>query len=412
MKCKPIEVLDGFFQDPVPRQAAHKTCRSALYSLLDLVEAWWQRTTLPVDDIDHLGPFLTDMEFELDLGDLSESELFSGHAGGGASGGSDGGGHSPSEPMLGGGGSPALAPSTVSASHPVGKVDLPVPQGTHKRVRPSGDSDDYRLPACAYCSGPHETLCSDAVALSDLRDKARQMWAQLQWACSSRPCVVRAGAPSASDSEPQDASRLHSACRARVLGEPYEVKASVLEKLPLFHCCWDPARVRHVLGLSPGPGPAEVVAGSELDAVRLCSSCVGGMRHLFEVLRKVYSLDSQLALRRHLTTSVWPSSSSTRVSCLREVLFCDPFRIRSPELLKSLNTSMCKQLVSAVNALLTTKGEAATTAEERRALEAATMVLATPGALGSSDMVSESRAERLDPISALQLRMVHMGLRP
>jgi hypothetical protein len=70
------------------------------------------------------------------------------------------------------------------------------------------------------------------------------------------------------------------------------------------------------------------------------------------------------------------------------------------------------QLVSAVNALLTTKGEAATTAEERRALEAATMVLATPGALGSSDMVSESRAERLDPISALQLRMVHMGLRP
>ena len=63
-------------------------------------------------------------------------------------------------------------------------------------------------------------LLPDAVALSDLRDKARQMWAQLQWACSSRPCVVRAGAPSASDSEPQDASRLHSACRARVLGEP------------------------------------------------------------------------------------------------------------------------------------------------------------------------------------------------
>ena len=72
--------------------------------------------------------------------------------------------------------SPALAPSTVSASHPVGKVDLPVPQGTHKRVRPSGDSDDYRLPACAYCSGPHETLCSGVL-----------VWAAIGKMCEGKP---------------------------------------------------------------------------------------------------------------------------------------------------------------------------------------------------------------------------------
>lgn len=236
---------------------------------------------------------------------------------------------------------------------------------------------------CNLCEGPHETLASDSTGavIAGYMDLAVGAQAQLRKLCAGDRCWQPAASTHLPD--PLDAGRLHSSCRSRI--EPFAIGTDTLAKHPRFHLCWDADRVLHMLGVTSG-------GTTPPQRFRLCEGCMAGLGDLFAVLRKVRSVDSQLALRRHLAEHVWPHAPPTRVSHLREQLFLPPFNVRAPEDLTGFTRSQCNQLLTRLDGVLEELGEEVMTPIEKKAVtDAMTSKAVVPGS--SSSFISDSRMD-------------------